>query len=308
MNMKKQSLSLKFTSAAFLLSLGGPIGFYFHDYLFGPTGSDSLWAHITHINQDQISTVIYIALGTIFFFTVFGAALGNYVEKLIDLEREKKREEKHKKDLFKFLLNDIKRQVVATRESLLILKEEELSIQDQKDLIFTLDHDLESFNDVIDSLINNDEEQDLQDVTTQSNYILKLFDDLSEKHDISIGKILKDGGIHKHEVKIKPTLLTLMLDNFFNFLQEHEIDLDSVQVQFLSLTKFQANTRDYQDSTFYACLHFQLKDCHIKDSDLPLLIELVKQFGGLYSFEENSLIIHLPAAYTQEEHRLNRAA
>lgn len=301
MNNKKQSLFIKFTCAAFLLSLGGPVGFYFHDYLFNSASSVNFLDHIHYIHENHLSTLVYISLGTIFFFTSFGAILGKYVERLIHLEKEKQKEEEHKKNLFQFLLYDIRRQITIIRESLVVLNEGDISINAQREMTQLLDKDLGSFNSVVDTLLNLEDDKLRPIAKTKGQDILKIFNSLSSKHDIIIEKVLNHEESKKHWIKVRPNLLSVMLESFFRFLQEQEITLEAVEVDFLELVISQNNQ-------LFTCLSFKLKDQKVKDSDIPLLVELVKNFDGHYSFNNNTLLIYLPADTQEEKNELNRVA
>lgn len=285
MKVKKRRPVVIFSLCGFALSLGGPLGFYLHNYFFNNPGHASLYDHILWIHQHQFSTILYIGLGTNIFFTLFSALLGYLLEKAFIQEGKLMHLKRSQKDLLVHSLNRMREPTSIGIESLMCLRRDHLREEDKIRLLDSAIIELVEIDNALQDLLQMEARQ-WSVISMPSSQVVDLMENIGKNNDIQFPTSDKSRLVPIH-VHIPERPLTQAIDRIFKWLRKNELTVENVS--FL-----------YQVDMFQ--LHIILTGNYEgHELDDALLIALIEYGEGRCFIHENAIHLCLPATVTKEK-------
>jgi hypothetical protein len=304
-----------FSFIALVFSFGAPLGFYLHSFLFHASVGQSLIEHIQWLHQHQLSTILYIGLGTNFFFSVFGFFIGKYAEKVV--EQNKKiaqidylnlQLKKHKKELTKNLINKVKFPISLSLEYLYHFKDLKLNSNEAISHLDSLVVELKKINNTIEQFDEN--------LTQNQKEVLSIFDfyqilDHHVEHSAyGVCELDKKSNVKEVELLVSDENLKNIFELIFSSFHFHEVMPEKIKVNFYE-GRFYNDIFGYQDGLSDFCekynhslaIEFIFENLVFEAHELnPLIENLVQKHDGLFFKKSKSFFILIPTQNKQFSH------
>lgn len=305
-SMKWKSPVLIFALLGFCLSFGAPLGFYIHDYLVSPKGHN-IFEHISFIHQTNFSTILYIGLGTNFFFTLFGGIAGYFAKqlllgqsRLVHSQKSNKFLSESKNQLVSHFLNYMRVPTSNGLEYLMLLKKGYLPAEDKEKL---LDETISQLSKLDKSLREIIDLQNLKKESFKQLSILelkKVINDASEKHDV---KFVDDDFSHvnfTNQMALNPMLFLMNLEIFFEWLAGEQNLPKDIHVESSYSENFDKLFTDpnildlISEYSEVVKITFNVLKAPSEMIDNQMFFEFLSQNKGLFYIEGTKLVFLFP--------------
>jgi|GEM_PF-4351213 len=233
MNLLHKRPILFFTFFGFVLSIGGPLGFYVHDFIFNPLAHNtSFLEHVKYLHAHNLSVILYIGAGTNFFFSLFGYLTGLLVKKVFEGEQKLVLLQKSKNKLFTKVLTDMREPIGLGLESLNYIKTFTPFLNEQKMMI---DKSIERFKEIDESIINLVIASDSQDKKYKKlahQEILVLLSEFAKKNDIDLNDSISHEKILLGKmINLNLPVLNQILHLLSGWSETNEMHMSAVSVE-----------------------------------------------------------------------------
>lgn len=213
-----------FSLCGFILSLGAPIGYYLHDYVFRAQEGLSVTDHARWIHENNFSTILYIGLGTNIFFTLFGALLGRLIEKVIRQEEDLMQIKRSKDALLVQSLIRMREPTSMGIEGLMCLKKNHLREEDRQLLINTTIHELTEIDKGLQDLLLMESGQ-WSNTTVTSSRIMALTEEACHKNEMMVPSSARPA-FRSVEVHVPEKALIQALDQTIKWVKRNELNAE----------------------------------------------------------------------------------
>lgn len=284
MKLKYRHPELFWGITGFVLSLGAPLGFYLHDFIFSSHQSPGFIEHIIHIHQHHFSTILYVGLSTHIFFTLFGVVVGHFFSHFAKLSSRQAELQSKKEHIIREVLVDVKRPISLTLEYLDMLKAEEMILtpEQEDELQAKLFQELEFFNNKINLILG--ERLHFQEKNHCSDFITR-FESGFYNAGITADKINISPDLQDYHISIDSEFLELLFDIWMDYLFRQEIKIDQLLA---SITYVEAS----QDS--YLSIIIKSEGFKFYKNAPLILDDMVERLGGRCIFSKSSLAVMIP--------------
>lgn len=282
-----------------IASLGAPLGFYVHDYLFNNFSNHSFQDHISWIHKNSLPTIFYIGLGTNLFFSLFGFLTGKFLEQIISSNLNSARLKDEKIKLFAHLLLKIRASTSLGIESLLLLKARPLSAPERNEILQHSIQELNKSDAIIRRLVDIYSSHHCEYNLLDESNLKKIVFDQTSKYNIKFDS----DKIYTTDTDLLLTsnysTVEIAISEIFDWIVSNEVSIEKVIISYLY--KQSAGTELFifqpellpNSSNSYTCIEFKIVG-NCLDFSAPLAVELVENLMGQCYFATNSIFILLP--------------
>lgn len=278
MKFIKQNLVLSFAILGLLTSLGAPLGFYVHDYYFGNHANHNIIEHINFLHQNNLTTLLYIGLGSNIFFSFFGGLVGAFTDKLLRQNKRLEDLRDSKQNLMAHLHSRMRKATTLGLEGLYYLKKDVLGNHERMIIINETIKELKLIDESVQNLgllrKNNSD-----NICCSVDEVVALLKETSAKFEQPF-LFEVECRSEAYKVLARPKLLELAFDVIFEWASTHEIP--PIQFSYTII-----------EGAFKLEFHFAL-DTINETFSRHLLQEMVEHNSGHCIIGNNFIHIFLP--------------
>lgn len=281
-------------SLGFVISLGAPIGYYIHSYVFGKNPTTNFIDHIHWVNQNQTHIIAYIALGTTFFFTLFGLVIGKFFNTFFEQEQVLGQMKQSKKAIINHFISQIRTPTTTGIECLLYIKED-LKNSHMEKLINVSINELKRIDQGLTSLINLADVDQIELRGISFDELISYINLSSEHFRLALPLIEQNQPNHFSGVTADPLSLVMALELLFEWLALHEVQVKSIEIASSSYSNspsmikvhIELNTQSPQDlihkGLFKEALTSTKGICLINEKTIEILLLTSNENRGIKS-------------------------
>jgi hypothetical protein len=285
MKFIKQNLILSFAILGLLTSLGAPLGFYIHDYYFGNHASQNIMEHFNYLHQKNLTTLLYIGLGSNIFFSFFGGLVGAFTDKLLKQNKRLEDLRDSKQNLMTHLHSRMRKATTLGLEGLYYLKKDVLGNHERMVIINETIKELKLIDESVQNL-GLLRKNSSENIYCSVEEVVALLIETSAKFE---QPFLFENESHSEAYKIlaRPKLLELAFDVIFEWASIHEIP----PIQF---------SYTFNEGALKLEFHFALETIN-ETFSRHLLQEMVEHNSGHCIIGNNFIHILLPTKNADEK-------